>query len=59
MTAQTIFQYLISYWKPASEILIFWFGYYLLLVYIKDSGMAQALKGLVVLVGLFFISQWL
>lgn len=57
MMAQTIFQYVISYWKPASEILIFWFGYYLLLVYIKDSGMAQALKGLVFLVVLFFVSQ--
>ncbi|OGW83501.1 MAG: TIGR00159 family protein [Omnitrophica bacterium RIFCSPHIGHO2_02_FULL_51_18] len=56
---QTAIQYLMSYWKPASEIVIFWFGYYVLLVYIKDSGMAQALKGLVVLVALFFISEWL
>lgn len=56
---ETAVQIISSYWKPASEILIFWFGYYLLLVYIQDSGMAQALKGLVLLVVLFFISNWL
>ncbi len=55
---ETILQHAASFWKPASEILIFWCGYYLLLVYIKDSGMAQALKGLVVLVAMFFISEW-
>ena len=33
-------------WKPVLEIGIFWFAYYLLFVYIKDSGMIQALKGI-------------
>lgn len=43
--------------KPAIEIALFWFAYYLLFVYIKDSGMAQALKSLLFLVVLFFVSQ--
>lgn len=45
------------YWKPALEIGVFWFVFYLLFVYIKDSGMANALKGILLLVALFFISQ--
>lgn len=43
--------------KPTLEISLFWFAYYLLFVYIKDSGMAQALKSLVFLVVLFFAAQ--
>lgn len=39
------------------EISFFWFAYYLLLVYIKDSGMAQALKGILLLIALYVISQ--
>jgi diadenylate cyclase len=54
--AETV-QWLEVLWKPLVEIGIFWFAYYLLFVYIKDSGMAQALKGLVTLVILFFIAQ--
>lgn len=50
-------QSLQSFWKPFVEISFFWLAYYLLFVYIKDSGMAQALKGLVSLVILFFIAQ--
>ena len=45
-----------QYWKPVVEISIFWFAYYLLFVYIKDSGMMQALKGLIFLVVLFFLA---
>lgn len=45
------------WWRPAFEIAVFWFAYYVLLVYIKDSGMAQALKGMVFLVVLFFLAQ--
>ncbi len=45
-------------WKPILEIAVFWFAYYLLLVYIKDSGMVQALKGLVFLAVLFFVAQF-
>ncbi len=46
------------YWKPAVEISVFWFVFYLLFVYIKDSGMVQALKGVFFLVGLFFVAQF-
>lgn len=46
-----------QWWKPAVEIGVFWLGSYLLFVYIKDSGMVQALKGLILLVVLFFVSQ--
>lgn len=45
------------YWKPVVEIGVFWFVFYLFFVYIKDSGMIQALKGILFLVGLFFIAQ--
>ncbi len=43
--------------KPIFEISVFWFAYYLLFIYIKDSGMAQALKSLVFLALLFFVAQ--
>lgn len=45
------------WWKPALEIGLFWFVFYLLFVYIKDSGMVQALKGILFLIGLFFMAQ--
>ena len=45
------------YWKPIVEIGVFWFVFYLFFVYIKDSGMIQALKGILLLVGLFFVAQ--
>ena len=45
------------YWKPAVEITVFWFVFYLLFVYIKDSGMVQALKGILFLVALFLVAQ--
>jgi diadenylate cyclase len=44
-------------WKPVFEIAVFWFAYYLLLVYIKDSGMLQPLKGLIILGFFFFVAQ--
>lgn len=44
-------------WRPAFEIAVFWFAYYLLLVYIQDSGMAQALKGLVILAVIFLLAR--
>jgi diadenylate cyclase len=46
------------YWKPAFEIAVFWGAYYLLFVYIKDSGMVQAIKGLVLLLLLFFVAEF-
>ena len=44
-------------WKPLVEISVFWLVFYLLFVYIKDSGMVQALKGIFLLVLLFLIAQ--
>ncbi len=46
-------------WKPIVEIGVFWFVFYLFFVYIKDSGMVQALKGVLFLVALFFVAQGL
>ncbi len=46
-----------DWWRPCLEIGTFWFTYYLFFVYIKDSGMMQALKGIVLLVVLFVIAQ--
>ncbi len=45
------------WWKPLVEISVFWFASYLLFVYIKDSGMVQAMKGLIILIVLFFVAQ--
>ncbi|MBI3252776.1 MAG: TIGR00159 family protein [Candidatus Omnitrophica bacterium] len=45
------------YGKPVFEIGVFWFAFYVLFVYIKDSGMAQSLKVVVFLVLLFFVAQ--
>ncbi|OGW90999.1 MAG: TIGR00159 family protein [Omnitrophica bacterium RIFCSPHIGHO2_02_FULL_63_14] len=45
------------YWRPVFEIAVLWFAYYLLLVYVKDSGMAQAMKGLFVLLVIFVFAQ--
>jgi len=44
-------------WRPFLEITVFWFGYYLLFVYIKDSGMMQALKGLILVIVFFFVAE--
>lgn len=52
-----ILQHAQPLWKPVVEISVFWFVFYLLFVYIKDSGMVQALKGIFILVLLFVIAQ--
>ncbi len=44
-------------WRPFLEITVFWLAYYLLFVYIKDSGMTQALKGLILVVVFFFVAE--
>ena len=44
-------------WRPFLEITVFWFAYYLLFVYIKDSGMMQALKGLILVIVFFFVAE--
>ncbi len=52
-----IIHFIENNWKLVAEILAFWFAYYLFFVYIKDSGMAQALKGLALLVIFFFVAE--
>ncbi|MBI4431919.1 MAG: TIGR00159 family protein [Candidatus Omnitrophica bacterium] len=47
----------LAYWKPGLEIGVFWLAFYILFVYIKDSGMVQSLKTVVLLVLLFFVAQ--
>ncbi len=42
-------------WRPLLEIAFFSFAFYLLFVYIKDSGMVQALKGLFLLL-IFYLA---
>ncbi len=59
MLLTTLIEFIRIAWRPTIEIAVFYFAYYLLFVYIKDSGMAQALKGLFLLVVLFFIAQTL
>ncbi|MFH1791347.1 MAG: diadenylate cyclase CdaA [Candidatus Omnitrophota bacterium] len=44
-------------WKCALEILILWFFYYMLLVFIKGTRAVQVLKGLVILVLIFILTQ--
>src|SRR3989338_5567524 len=44
-------------WRPVLEISVFWFVFYLLFVYIKDSGMVQSMKGIFILVLLFVVAQ--
>ncbi len=52
-----VIYFLQQHWKPIVEILVFWFVFYLFFVYIKDSGMIQALKGLIFLVLFFFVAE--
>lgn len=44
-------------WRPAVEVALFWTAYYVLLVFIKDSGMVQAIKGLFFLLAVFFLAD--
>lgn len=46
-------------WQPALEVMILWFAFYVLLVYIKDSGMLQALRGVFFLILLFVLANTL
>jgi len=44
-------------WKYVIEILILWFFYYMLLLFIQGTRAAQVLKGLIILVIIFIITQ--
>lgn len=56
MTLQ-IQQWVIAYWKPLLEILIFWYAYYALLKFLRTTGALQVLKGVFFLVVFFLLVQ--
>lgn len=50
-------EYLLLFGKPALEIIILWFVLYRIMLFVKGTRAAQVLKGIVVLVILFFLTQ--
>ncbi len=50
-------EFILGSWKYILEIIILWFFYYMLLVFIQGTRAVQVLKGLVVLVIIFIITQ--
>lgn len=49
--------YILGFWKPLIEILVLWFIYYTLLVFLKGTRAIQVLRGIVILVVMFFLAQ--
>lgn len=47
----------LEFWKYILEIIILWFFYYMLLVFVQGTRAVQVLKGLVILVIIFIITQ--
>lgn len=47
----------ITAWKYILEIIILWFFYYMLLVFVQGTRAVQVLKGLIILVVIFVITQ--
>ena len=45
--------------KVIAEIAILWFCYYVLILYIKGTRTVQVLKGIFIVIVIFFITQWL
>ena len=57
-----ILEYLATVWKPAIEILILWYIFYLILFFVKGTRAFQVLKGLAIIfviaaVSAFFVTQ--
>lgn len=50
-------QYFLLYGKPILEIIILWFVLYRIMLFVKGTRAAQVLKGIVVLIILFFLTQ--
>lgn len=48
--------YLLNFWKPAIEIAILWSFLYFLLIFIKGTPAVQVLKGLIILIIVFFMA---
>ena len=47
------------YWKPVLEILILWFLFYKIMLFFEGTRAVQVLRGIIVLVFLFFVFQFL
>lgn len=49
----------LNLWKPGIEMLFLWFIIYLLLVFIRGTRTVQVIKGIIILLLIFFITRWL
>jgi len=49
----------LNIWKPIIEIGFLWFIIYILLLFIRGTRTVQVLKGMIILLLIFFITQWL
>lgn len=52
-------EYWISLWKPIIEVIFLWFIIYVLILFIRGTRTVQVIKGLVILLLIFFVTQWL
>jgi len=50
-------EFFLSSWKYILEIVVLWFFFYMLLVFIRGTRTVQVLKGLIILVIIFIITQ--
>lgn len=50
-------QFLFNYWKTILEVLILWYIFYAVLVFIQGSRIVQVVRGLLILILLFLISE--
>lgn len=50
---------ILHYWKLILEILILWYVIYLILLFVKGTRTEQLLKGLLILVVIFIVTQQL
>lgn len=46
-------------WRPVLEVLILWFIFYRMLVFFEGTRAVNVLRGIIILILAFFISQWL
>jgi len=49
----------LNLWKPFIEVSLLWFIVYMLLLFIRGTRTVQVLKGLIILLLMFFVTQWL
>jgi len=50
---------IIAVLKVITEIAVLWFCFYILMLYIKGTRTVQVLKGIFIVVAIFFITKWL